>query len=206
MDKDIDSQKLDNNFNFIFPNWGQIYASLIDLSDIIQKSHFEPDLIVGISRGGLIPARILSDLLQNPKLASITTEFYFGIGKPTSKPVITQQISISIKNKKILVVDDVADSGKSLTLINHHLKEKGAKEIKFVTIYLKFQSSFIPDYYKLKTNDWIVFPWELKEATKLIVQELGLKGKNIEYSKEKLISSGMNKMLIDRFIKEIFGE
>ena len=88
MKKEIDSQKMDNNVNYIFPNWSQIYASLIELSDMIQKSHFEPDIIVGISRGGWIPARILSDLLQNPKLANIATEFYFGIGKPTSKPVI----------------------------------------------------------------------------------------------------------------------
>ncbi|MEJ2241393.1 MAG: phosphoribosyltransferase [Candidatus Bathyarchaeota archaeon] len=205
MNKEINSQELDNN-NFIFPNWNQIYVSLIDISNMIQKSHFKPDIIVGISRGGWIPARILSDLLQNQNLANITTKFYYGIEKSNSKPVITQQISISVKNKKILVVDDVADSGKSLTIINNHLREKGAKEIKFVTIYLKSHSSFIPDFYKSKTNDWIVFPWELKETTKLIIEEFNLKGKNMEYSKEKLISLGMNKMLIDRFIKEIFGE
>ena len=200
------SQNLENNVNFVFPSWNQIYNLLIKVSERIQKSLFEPDIIVGISRGGWIPARIISDLLQNPKLANIATEFYYGISKTNPKPIITQPVSVSVEGKKILVVDDVADSGKSLSIINNHLKEKRANEIKFATIYLKPQSSIIPHYFQRKTLDWIVFPWELKEATKLIVEKLSSEGKNIEFSKEKLINSGMNKMLTNKFIKEIFGE
>ena len=199
-------KNLENNMNFIFPSWNQIYNSLIKISEMIKKSLFKPDIIVGVSRGGWIPARIISDLLQNQNLANLKTEFYYGIGKTESKPFITQPVSVSVKNKNVLVVDEVTDSGKSLTLINHHLKNKGANEIKFATIYLKPQSSFIPNYYQRKTSEWIVFPWELKEATRLIVEKLSCKGKDIEFAKEQLINSGMNKKLTQKFIKEIFGE
>jgi len=52
--------------NYIAPGWDQVYAMLLDLALRIRKSGFKADLIVGVSRGGWAPARILSDLLENP--------------------------------------------------------------------------------------------------------------------------------------------
>ncbi|MEJ2272359.1 MAG: hypothetical protein P8X91_07750, partial [Candidatus Bathyarchaeota archaeon] len=83
------SQNFENNVKFFFPSWSQIYNSLIQLSEMIQKSLFDPDIIVGVSRGGWIPARIISDLIQNPKLANLGIEFYFGIDKTHNLPVVT---------------------------------------------------------------------------------------------------------------------
>ena len=57
-------------------SWNKNYEYLIRLAKRINESGFKPDIIVGISRGGLIPSRIISDILDNPNLATIRVEFY----------------------------------------------------------------------------------------------------------------------------------
>jgi hypoxanthine phosphoribosyltransferase len=208
--KKIDHNALPKNSEdsstFEIPSWDQTYSLLLELANAVQKSGFNPDIIVGISRGGLIPARILSDLLEIPKLTNIAVEFYVGVAKTKLKPVITQPVSVSVENKKVLLVDDLADTGKSLSLVNSHLTTKGASEIKIATIYYKPWSCIIPHYYQKETQSWIVFPWERKETTRKIVENYKNEGKSIEYFKEKLISSGLNKELTELFFKEISGE
>ncbi|MCJ7614506.1 phosphoribosyltransferase, partial [Candidatus Bathyarchaeota archaeon] len=121
------------------------------------------------------------------------------------EPTCTQPVSVSVEDKKVLVVDDVADTGESLKLVTSHLNEKGASDIKIATIYYKPWSIIVPHYYQKITRSWIVFPWEIKEATRKIVEKFRDEGRGVEEAKEKLISSGLNRELAERFIKEIFG-
>jgi hypothetical protein len=186
------------------PSWDQIYRLLLDLADKIRKAGFKPDVIVGISRGGWPPARIMSDLLENPKLANVTAEFYVGVAETKGKPVITQPVSIPVRTNKVLVVDDVADTGESLRLVRAHLSEQGASEVKIATIYYKPWSVTIPDYYEKETKSWIIFPWERKETVRKVVEKYKCKGKSVDEAKEKLVNSGLNRQLVEQFIQEIF--
>ena len=195
-----------NKIELETPTWNHIYSLLVKLAKKIRESGFKPDLIVGVSRGGWIPARIMADLLGNPELANVATEYYLGVAETKQEPIITQPISVSIKDKKVLVVDDVADTGESLKLVNAHLKEQGASEIRIATIYYKHWSVTIPQYYAKETCQWIIFPWEQKEAARKVVEKFGAEGITKEDAKEKLISSGLDKELVERFIKEIAEE
>jgi len=200
------ASRVENNLEFEIPSWDKIYGLLLKLSEAVRKSGFEPDVIVGVSRGGWIPARIMSDLLETPKLANVTAEFYVGVAETKHEPTITQPISVSVKDKKVLVVDDVADTGESLKLVNSHLKNQGASEIKIATIYHKPWSIIVPHYYEKETRCWIVFPWEQKETVRKTVEKFRGERRTVEDAKEKLISSGLNRELVERFIKEIFRE
>jgi len=195
-----------NNLEFEILSWDQIYRLLLKLAEAVRKSGFEPEVIVGVSRGGWIPARIMSDLLETPKLANVTAEFYVGVAETKRDPTITQPVSVSVNDKKVLVVDDVADTGESLKLVNLHLKNQGASEIKIATIYYKPWSIIVPHYYEKETRCWIVFPWEQKETVRKTVEKFRGEGRTVEDAKEKLISSGLNRELVERFIKEIFRE
>lgn len=188
---------------FVIPTWNKIYEALLDLADRVRKDGFKPDAIVGVSRGGWAPARIMSDLLENPVLANVKAEFYCGVDETKGEPVITQPVSISVKDKKLLVVDDVADSGKSLRLVRQHLKEKGATEVRIAAIYYKPWSVIIPDYYEKETKAWIIFPWERKETVRDVVERYKRQGKSVEEAKKKLVSSGMDPKIIERFLQEI---
>ncbi len=188
---------------FEVPTWEQIYESLLDLADRLQKANFKPDVIVGVSRGGWPLARIMSDLLENPELANVKTEFYLGVAKTKGEPVITQPVSTSVTGKKILVVDEVADTGESLRLVQSHLKERGATEVKILTMYCKPWSVVVPDWYGKETSRWIVFPWERKETVRQVLKEYKSRKKSVEEAVEKLVQSGLDRKLVERFIREI---
>jgi len=188
---------------FEIPTWEEIYELLLNLANKIRKGGFKPDVIVGVSRGGWAPARIMSDLLENPELANVKAEFYLGVAETKGEPVITQPVSTSVQGKKVLVVDDVADTGKSLRLVRLHLMEKGATEVKIATLYYKPWSILAPDYYERKTSSWIIFPWERKETVRKVIERYKRQGKSVEEAKQKLVASGMDRRLVERFLKEI---
>ena len=191
---------------FEVPSWDEIYDMLLNLADKVRADGFHPEVIVGISRGGWPPARVMSDLLGNTKLANVTVEFYVGVAKPSDEPFITQPVSLSVEGKNVMLFDDVADTGKSLRLVKDHLLINGAKSVKTATIFYKPWSVVEPDYYETETRSWIVFPWERKETIRNLVRDCGKEGIPIEKAEDKLADGGMDRRLIDRFLKEVQKE
>jgi len=191
---------------FVAPSWDYVYSLLLELADKIRRAGFKPDVIVGISRGGWFPARILSDLLENPELASVRAEFYLKVAQARDEPVITQPVSAPVEGRRVLLVDDVADTGKSLRLVRSHLRERGASEVRVATIYYKPWSILVPDWYARETRAWIIFPWERKEAVRNLLEDFRRKGRSVEDVVETLVRSGMDRRLVERFIQEITAE
>ena len=145
----------------------------------------------------------MSDLLENPELANVKAEFYVGVAKTKGEPVITQPVSTSVMGKKVLVVDEVADTGKSLRLVRSHLEKQGATEVMILTVYYKPWSVEVPDWYGKETSRWIVFPWERKETIRQVLKQYKIRGKSIKEAVEKLVHSGLERKLVERFIREI---
>jgi hypoxanthine phosphoribosyltransferase len=197
---------LPSKLEFEAPTWNQIYNMLLNLAEKIKRDGFKPDVIVGVSRGGWPPARVMSDLLGNPNLANVKVEFYLGVAETKGEPILTQPVSVEVKGKRVLVVDEVADTGKSLKLIKQHITEKGAAEVKIATVYYKPWSTVKPDYYERETNRWVVFPWEIKETIQKIVKKCKEKGKPIEEDVEKLVDAGIPRRLVKKFLKETLEE
>ncbi|MEM3699312.1 MAG: phosphoribosyltransferase [Candidatus Bathyarchaeia archaeon] len=197
---------MSSELEFEVPTWNQIYKMLLNLADKIRKNGFKPDIIVGVSRGGWPPARVLSDLMDNPNLANVRAEFYLGVAETKGEPTLTQPVSVDVADKKVLVVDEIADTGQSLKLVKEHIIGQGAKEVKIATVYYKPWSIIKPDYYEKETSRWVVFPWEIKETVHKIVKKCKEKGKPFENETAKLVKAGIPKELVDRFLKEIVGE
>lgn len=197
---------MSSEIEFEVPTWDQIYEMLLNLVEKIWKNGFKPDIIVGVSRGGWPPARVLSDLMGNPNLANVRAEFYLGVAETKEEPVLTQPVSMKVAGKKVLVVDEVADTGKSLKLVKEHIIEKGATEVKIATVYYKPWSIVKPDYYERETSCWIVFPWEIKETVRKLVKKCREKRKSIEEETAKLVKAGISTELVERFLKEILEE
>ena len=190
---------------FEIPTWKQIYQMLIDLSRNIQKASFEPDIIVGVSRGGWTPARILSDLLENPAIANIKAEFYVGVEKTKKEPKITQSVSVDVESKRVLVVDDVSDTGRSLRVVREHLLERGVKELRIATLYYKPWSITLPDFYQETTKRWVIFPWERKEAFRKVIERFKQEGRSSKEAKKSLVTQGFDPVLAEQFFAEITG-
>ncbi|MGA2460980.1 MAG: phosphoribosyltransferase [Candidatus Bathyarchaeia archaeon] len=186
---------------YVAPSWDRVYEMLMDMALQIRKSGFNPHIIVGVSRGGWAPGRILSDLLENTHTVNVKIEFYVGIGKTAGKPIVTQPIGEDISGKRVLVVDDVSDTGKSLKVAMEHMLEKGAAGVKTATIYFKPHSTFKPDYFADSTANWIIFPWERLEVTKLLIQEAKAEGRDLESVRRILDRCGFDSKTIESLIQ-----
>jgi hypoxanthine phosphoribosyltransferase len=190
------------NVDYEAPTWSQIYDMLFSQAQKIQHQQYQPDTIIGIAKGGLIPARLLSDLLETTQLSTIEIEFYKDIAQPMSKPTLKKPISTPVKGKKILVVDDISDTGRSLKLAQECLQEQGALEIRVATLYLKPQSITKPDFYEKQTCNWVVFPWEIKETLRKITKKFeGKRAAKKEIA--KLVKAGLPKHLVEELLKNI---
>ncbi len=196
---------METKAEFEAPTWNQIYAMLLRQARKIRQSRFEPNIIVGVTRGGWIPARVLSDLLEIFDLATLGGEFYLGVTKTRKEPVLTQSVSGIVAGKNALVVDDVADSGKSLQLVREHILQQGAREVRIATLYCKPFSVTKPEYYESETHGWVVFPWEPKETIRRIVEKHEDK-RDIAVETGKLVKAGLPRKLIEKFLKEMLED
>lgn len=176
-----------------------IWHMSLELAKQIQKSNYKPDILIGISRGGLVVTRLLSDLLEIPKTAVIGVGFYKDINVTNEEPRLTQDIDVNLHNLKIILIDDVSDSGKSLEFTSKYLEEKRIRDLKTATLHFKSQSIFKPDYYVKETSSWIVYPWEYKEFTKHYISEKMSKGVDKKLIKNKLLELGLPKKIINEF-------
>lgn len=160
--------------------WEEIVKKVLKLCEKIKKSGYNPDYIILILRGGATPASILSDCLGIKKVLAVKAELYEEIGKPGKNVNVIQPIPWKLNGKRVLVVDDVSDTGMTLKVIIEHLKEMGASEVRVATIHYKPWSKFEPHYYVKKTTKWIVYPWEYHEFIREVSEMLDKKGLSLE--------------------------
>ena len=172
---------------------------LLNQAQKIQSDSYKPDIIIGIARGGIVPSRILADLLETKDFTIIAIEYYLGIAHTKQAPILKQCLNVPIADKKVLLVDDVSDEGKSLQLAKKHIEDQGAKEVKIATIYSKPRTITKPDYYEKQTSNWIVFPWEAKETIDKIIQNTDDKHA-INQQLSKPAKAGFSKKLGDTLL------
>jgi hypoxanthine phosphoribosyltransferase len=173
---------------FDLVKWSDYHLRAQKLAAAIMNHSGQFDEIIAISRGGLTLGRLLSDMLQLP-MATFAVQSYTDIQK-SGELTITQELVEPIGNKKILLVDDVADSGKTLKRAVSYLKKFKPKEITTVTMYYKPQSVFRPDYYVAQTTDWIIFPYEPTEVIKCLTKKMTKEGKSKAEIQDFLTSLG----------------
>jgi hypoxanthine phosphoribosyltransferase len=184
------------------PTWNHIYDMLLCQAKKIQIHNFKPDVIIAIARGGLVPARILTDLLETTELGFIQIRFYTNINQSSQHPTLKQSLTTQIIGKKTLLVDDIADTGESLKFAQTHLQTLDALEIKTATLYQKPQSTTIPDFFEKQTTSWVVFPWDTKETLRKIIQrQHGKRALNHEVA--KLVKAGLPNQLAEKLLKNM---
>jgi hypoxanthine phosphoribosyltransferase len=189
---------------FEAPTWSEVYTMLLSQAKEIHQTHFKPDVILAVSRGGWIPARIHSDLMENSNLATVRTECYVGINEVKPTPTLTQQLSERIDGKGVLIVDDIADTGRSLKLVKEHVIQKGATEVRVATLFCKPWSTLKPDYWERETEFWVAFPWDLKETVRKTFEKR--RALSVSQLSEQLVNAGLPKGLVGGFLGEIAEE
>lgn len=131
-----------------------------ELAQTIADDGYEPDLILSIARGGVFVAGALAYALDCKNIHLVNVEFYTGVGTTLDMPVMLAPVpdAIDFSGKKVLIADDVADTGKTLKLV-HDFCLAHVAEVRSAVIYEKSHSLVECEYVWKKTDDWINFPW-----------------------------------------------
>jgi hypoxanthine phosphoribosyltransferase len=141
-------------------SWQRFGEASRDLAKVIAADGFEPDLILSIARGGLFLAGSLGYALAVKNLHVMNVEFYDGVGSTLDMPVMLPPVpsAVDFSAQKVLIADDVADSGRTIELVHTFIKDH-VEEVRSAVIYEKPRSLIKCDYVWKRTDRWINFPW-----------------------------------------------
>ena len=127
---------------------------------IPQIKKYNPDAIVAIARGGLVLGHLLSEALETREIYSLNSIHYDGTTKLNTFEIFN--IPDLSRKHKIVLVDDIVDSGESMVEILKILKEKYPHcEFKIATVYYKSSALIQPDFTVREAKSWIEFFWEI---------------------------------------------
>ena len=140
---------------------GQMRNALLQIEDQMVHSNWMPNIIIGLNRGGLIPSVYLSHRL-NVTHESITIRLRDN--ESNRKPDLSNLEKAFAFQKKILIVDDINDSGKTLKYIEDNFG-RPKERIRFAVLVHNKPSITAVDYFGYQINkdevpSWLVFPWE----------------------------------------------
>jgi len=129
------------------------------LEACIKEQRELPGIIIGMGNGGDYPAEwIRQEVGIKDKMFLTVRHSEIGGQK---KVEITQDLEGSVANKYVLLVDDVANSGGTITFVKKYLEgeEKGAREVRTATLACTQKTVFKPDFVGLETKAFLIFPW-----------------------------------------------
>ncbi len=143
-------------------SWIEFGAASRDLARDVLKSGFDPEIVVAIARGGLLLAGAIAYALGAKSCGAVNAEFYTGVGTRLPEPIMLPPLldEASIEGKRVLLVDDVSDSGRTLAMVVQLLEIAGA-EVRTVCLYSKPGTVYEPSYTWRTTDRWIDFPWSV---------------------------------------------
>jgi uncharacterized protein len=159
------------NNTVVYYNWEDINNLTRKLIEIIIKDNFKPDLIIGVLRGGCVPAVCVAHQLNLRELFTISasTTIFEKIRSERKEPELSNLNGLpTLSDRTIMVVDDVTNTGKTLTTIREHLVPLNPKNLKLAALVWdtvlplnnEVENSCVADYYSDIIHAWAHFPWE----------------------------------------------
>jgi len=169
-------------------SWAEVNRLCYRLSGLIRSSGYQPDIIVAIGRGGYVPARLVCDVLDIMALTSIKIEHYLSGSNKQTQAVIRYPLSVDIKDQRVLIVDDVNDSGDTLTLATEHIQGFRPQEIRTAVMHDKRVTQYPVDYYAKRIIKWrwLIYPWAIHEDLNAFVSRLSPAPQSLAETQQKL--------------------
>jgi uncharacterized protein len=191
-----------DGINYVCPTWDQMGLLNFDLASQIIKSGKKFDRVVALARGGWTWARDIAGHLDIPELSSFRIKSYSNVNE-SEKPIIAQPLTDSIVNERVLLFDEVVDSGATVKLALEYLKIMGAKNVQTAALCYKPHAKIKPDFFAFETLAWVVFPHENREFIESSCVKWKAQGLSIKEIKNRLLTIGLPLKQIEFYCKEI---
>lgn len=174
--------------------WGEVESWVDSIIHTMDRTGFAPDVVIGMSRGGIVPSRLICDHLVVKNLFTVKTEHWGLTATPDGKARLAQALNTDIKGRSVLIVDDITDTGQSLILAREHVESLGPGELRSATLLHITHSLITPDYYAKEVDKgqwtWFIFPWNVREDLRNIVPQALDEPADLE---------GLRKVLAERY-------
>jgi len=144
-------------------NWKDFDAAIRSISAGVRSTAPGVDCVLGISRGGLVPAVALSNALGVSPFHAIAVGRNVGDGQYLDKQppkVLWGDDLTGLRGRRVLVVDDVAGSGATLDHVREQVVLAGAAEVWTAVLVRMKRGAGKADFVAVELDDWVVFPWE----------------------------------------------
>ncbi len=130
----------------------------------IKESDFVPDVVVAIARGGLVPGRLFCDFLHLKDMVTLKVDHWGLTATRDGMAKLTTKLTGDLSGKNVLLVDDLTDTGESISLAKRHVLEFQPLGVRTATLLHLHGSKYVPDFYGEGMDwAWIVFPWNYME-------------------------------------------
>jgi uncharacterized protein len=141
-------------------DWATFGQASRELAQAVADDGYRPDIVLSIARGGLFVAGTLAYDLGVKNCFVLNVEYYTGVDQRLDAPVVLPpRLDLNeAAGLRVLVADDVADTGHTLALVKRLCQEKVA-EARVAVLYAKPHSEVACEYVWRHTNRWIDFPW-----------------------------------------------
>jgi hypoxanthine phosphoribosyltransferase len=145
-------------------DWGLFHSLSKKVADKIVGSGYDADFMVGLARGGWVLSRVLCDFLGIKDLVSLKVEHWGITATPDGKAQIKYPFNIDLSGRKVLVVDDITDTGDSMMVAVDYIRTLNPEEVRTATLRHIKGSKFVPDFYGDEIDwRWVIFPWNYTE-------------------------------------------
>jgi hypoxanthine phosphoribosyltransferase len=152
------------------------------LAERVRAADRVPDVIVGLTRGGWVPSRLLADQLGVKRLLALRAQHWGVTATPSGAAEITEGLHGSVDGSHVLLVDDITDTGESLQLATQHVAARNPLRVESAAFLHIAHSKFVPTYFGEEIPRgswvWVVFPWNYWEDVRHLV------GRAMEESKD----------------------
>ena len=145
-------------------SWADLGAGARSLAEAVADDGYHPDIVLAIARGGLLVTGALGYALGVKNTFTMNVEFYTGIDERLDMPMILPPLPdlVDFEDTRVLIADDVADTGATLALVKGFCAGKVA-EVRCAVLYEKPRSTVRCEYVWRRTDRWIDFPWSADE-------------------------------------------
>jgi len=151
-------------FDCWLPSWEEMHENIKETVKKIKKDNYQPDIVIALSRGGFVPARVICDLMIIKDLVSVKVDHWGVTAAKDGKAHLRYPLNADLSGKKVLVVDDITDTGESMMVAREFVRKLNPEEIRTAAIFHIKTSRFVPDYYSKKIDwVWVIFPWNYVE-------------------------------------------
>lgn len=186
---------------FVLLNWEDLTKLTKNLAKQVKSCDRQYDRIVALANGGLTMVRLLADELELLDISLLQISSYSGVAEHDPEPIILQGLPEQVAGQRLLIFEDIVDTGATLQVLDKYLDTLGVHEFDVATLVEKSHTVRQAEFVAERINSWIIFPYETRETIEDLQSKWQAAGKDLSEIRGNLLQIGFTKEQIDQFIK-----